>query len=113
MRAFRMVHLADRPAEPTYSINDIHDEDGFHRIASLLAEQYDPAHLAPMIDVTDVDLFGNRGLKLVHASVRGARLDAELSRKTLLSAETLWGYRVHLQERDAESGRVLAEHASS
>jgi spore cortex formation protein SpoVR/YcgB (stage V sporulation) len=113
MRAFRMVHLADRSAEPTYRVNEIHDEDGFRRIASLLAEQYDPAHIAPMIDVADVDLFGNRALKLVHESLRGARLDAELARKTLLYAETLWGYRVHLQERDSETGRVLAEHASS
>jgi stage V sporulation protein R len=108
-----MVHLADRSAEPTYRVNEIHDEDGFRRIASLLAEQYDPAHIAPMIDVADVDLFGNRALKLVHESLRGARLDAELARKTLLYAETLWGYRVHLQERDSETGRVLAEHASS
>ena len=113
MRAFRMVHLADRAAEPTYRIDDIHDEDGFRRIPSMLADQYDPAHIAPMIDVADVDLFGNRSLKLTHDSIRGVRLDAELARKTLHCAETLWGYRVHLQERDSESGRVLAEHVSS
>jgi spore cortex formation protein SpoVR/YcgB (stage V sporulation) len=113
MRAFRMVHLADRSADPAYRVNEIHDEQGFRRVASLLADQYEPANIAPLIEVTDVDLFGNRSLKLVNDSYRGARLDGDLAKKTLQHAQTLWGYRVCLQERDADSGRVLAEHASS
>ena len=113
MRAFRMVHLADRPSEPTYDVSEIHDEQGFRRIASLLADRYEPANIAPTIEVADVDLFGNRSLKLVHDSLRGIRLEAELARKTLRFVETLWGYRVHLQERDPETGRILAEHSSS
>jgi spore cortex formation protein SpoVR/YcgB (stage V sporulation) len=113
MRAYRMVHLADNSEDPAYRVTEIHDEPGYRRIASLLADQYEPANIAPLIEVTDVDLFGNRSLKLVHDSFRGARLEADLAKKTLLHAQTLWGYRVTLQERDADSGRVLAEHASS
>jgi spore cortex formation protein SpoVR/YcgB (stage V sporulation) len=113
MRAYRMVHLADRPGEPDYRINEIHDEEGFRRIASLLADQYEPANLAPLIEVADVDLFGSRTLKLTHESYRGARLDGEMAKKTLQFAQALWGYRVCLQERDAESGRVLTEFASA
>jgi spore cortex formation protein SpoVR/YcgB (stage V sporulation) len=113
MRRFRMVHLADRSADPAYRVNEIHDEQGFRRVASLLADQYEPSNIAPLIEVSDVDLFGNRSLKLVNDSYRGVRLDADLAKKTLAHAQTLWGYRVSLQERDAETGRVLAEHASS
>ncbi|MBN9509009.1 MAG: SpoVR family protein [Alphaproteobacteria bacterium] len=113
MRAFRMVHLADRPADPDYRVAEIHDEAGFRRIASLLADQYEPAKLAPLIEVADVDLFGSRTLKLVHESYRGARLDGEQTKKTLQHLQVLWGYRVCLQERDAENGRVLTEYASA
>jgi spore cortex formation protein SpoVR/YcgB (stage V sporulation) len=113
IRAFRMVHLADRPTEPDYCVAEIHDEVGYRRIASLLADQYEPANLAPLIEVADVDLFGNRTLKLVHESFRGVRLDGEMAKKTLQFMQTLWGYRVCLQERDADSGRVLTEYASA
>ncbi len=113
MRSFRMVHLADRTADPDYCINDIHDEEGYRRIASLLADQYEPATLAPLIEVADVDLFGSRTLKLVHQSHRGARLDGDLAKKTLQHMQVLWGYRVCLQEHDADTGRVLTEYASA
>jgi stage V sporulation protein R len=113
IREFRMVHLADRPDEPDYCVADIHDEEGYRRIASLLADQYEPANLAPLIEVSDVDLFGNRTLKLQHDAYRGVQLDAEAAKKTLQCLQTLWGYRVCLQERDAETGRVLTEYASA
>ena len=112
MRDFRMVHLADRPGETEYRVDDIHDTEGYRRIASLLAEQFDPARIAPTIEVADVDLFGNRSLKLVHESFRGARLDPASVRKTLRHAQTLWGYQVCLQEREAEGGQLLVEHAT-
>jgi stage V sporulation protein R len=113
IREFRMVHLADRPEEPDYRVADIHDEEGYRRIASLLADQYEPANLAPLIEVADVDLFGNRTLKLHHDAHRGVRLDPEAAKKTLQCLQTLWGYRVCLQEREAETGRVLTEYASA
>jgi stage V sporulation protein R len=113
MRRFRIVHLADRPGEADYRVGDIHDDIGYRRIASLLADQYEPANLAPLIEVADVDLFGNRSLKLTHESYRGARLEAASAKRTLQHMQTLWGYQVCLQEKDADSGKVLGELATA
>jgi len=112
MRAYRMVHLSDRPGESDYVVGDIHDEDGYRRIASRLADQYEPSGFGPLIEVADVDLFGNRSLKLIHESHRGVRLDPALTKKTLQHARVLWGYPVCLQEREADGGRLLAEHVA-
>jgi spore cortex formation protein SpoVR/YcgB (stage V sporulation) len=111
MRAFKMIHLADRTSENAYRVDDIHDEVGYRRIASLLADQYDPSHGSPLIEVADVDLFGSRKLLTAYEVRRGIRLDRKATQKTLRHLQTLWGYDVCLQERDAETGKLLAEHA--
>ncbi|HTW29339.1 MAG TPA: SpoVR family protein [Acetobacteraceae bacterium] len=113
MRRFRMVQLADRAAEPAYVVEEIHDEPGYRRIASLLADQYEPASLAPLIEVADVDLFGSRKAKLTHESRHGVRLDARAAQKTLRHLQILWGYEVCLQEREAESDRLITEYVPS
>jgi stage V sporulation protein R len=110
MRQFRMIHLADRTSENSYRVNEIHDEPGYRRIASLLADQYEPANFAPLIEVADVDLFGSRKMLVSHEVRHGIRLDPRSTQRTLRHLQTLWGYEVCLQERDAETERVLTEH---
>jgi len=109
MRAFRMVNLNDRAGEPAYTVTEIHDDSGYRRIRSLLADQYDPARAAPLIEATDIDLAGNRGLKLSYLSRHKQRLDEPSARQTLAQLRVLWGYDVTLQEIDAETDRVLGE----
>lgn len=111
MREFKMIHLADRKAESAYLVSDIHDELGYRRLPSLLAEQYEPSGFSPLIEITDVDLFGSRKLKLTHEARRGARLDGRSTQHTLRHLQTLWGYDVCLQERDADNGQLIAEYA--
>jgi spore cortex formation protein SpoVR/YcgB (stage V sporulation) len=110
MRQFRMIHLADRTNENSYRVNEIHDEPGYRRIASLLADQYEPANFAPLMEVADVDLFGSRKMLVSHEVRHGIRLDPRSTQRTLRHLQTLWGYEVCLQERDAETERVLTEH---
>jgi stage V sporulation protein R len=113
IRGFKMVHLADRVGETSYRVDDIHDEIGYRRIASRLADQYDPSHATPLIEVADVDLFGSRKLVLKHENRHGARLDAKSTQKTLRHLRTLWGYDVCLQEREAENGKLILEHVAA
>ena len=109
MRAFRMVNLNDRASDPALVVTEIHDDSGYRRIRSLLADQYDPARMAPLIEATDIDLSGDRSLKLSYVSRRKQRLHDASAKQTLTHLQVLWGYKVTLQEIDAETDRVLGE----
>ena len=109
MRAYRMVNLTDKASDPALVVSEIHDDSGFRRIRSLLADQYDPARAAPLIEAIDVDLAGDRSLKLTYLSRRKQRLHDASARQTLAHLQVLWGYKVTLQEIDAETSRVLGE----
>lgn len=109
MRAYRMVNLMDRAADPALVVTEIHDDSGFRRIRSLLADQYDPSRATPLIEATDVDLAGDRSLKLTYSSRHKQRLHDASAKATLAQLQVLWGHKVTLQEIDAESGRVLGE----
>ncbi len=109
MRAFRMVNLNDQANEPAYEVTEIHDDSGYRRIRSLLADHYDPARAAPLIEATDIDLAGDRSLKLSYVSRHKQRLHDASARQTLAHLQTLWGYPVTLQEIDADTNRVLGE----
>ena len=109
MRAFRMVNLTDKASDPALVVTEIHDDSGYRRIRSLLADQYDPARAAPLIEATDVDLTGDRSLKLTYVSRRKQRLHDASARQTLAHLQVLWGYTVTLQEIDAETNRVMGE----
>ena len=109
MRAFRMVDLADRSGEESYLVSDIHDEIGFKRIRSRLADQYDPAEGAPLIEAVDVDLAGDRSLLLAWRARRHQRLHPASARQTLAQIQILWGHKVTLREIDDESGSTLGD----
>jgi stage V sporulation protein R len=109
IRAFRMVSLADRADDPALVVSDIHDESGYKRIRSLLADQYDPARATPLIEATDLDLAGDRSLRLTHIAHNKERLHESSARQTLAHLQVLWGYKVTLQEIDAENDRVSGE----
>ncbi len=109
MRAFRMVNLNDKAGDPALVVTEIHDDSGYRRIRSLLADQYDPSRAGPLIEATGIDLAGDRSLKLTYVSRHRQRLHDTSARLTLAHLQVLWGYNVTLQETDAESGRVLGE----
>jgi stage V sporulation protein R len=104
-----MVNLTDKAAEPAFVVTEIHDDSGYRRIRSQLADQYDPARAAPLIEATDIDISGDRSLKLTYLSRHKQRLHDTSARQTLAHLQVLWGYKVTLQEIDADSDRVLGE----
>ena len=109
MRAFRMVNLNDTASDPNLVVTEIHDDIGYRRIRSLLADQYDPSRGGPLIEATGIDLAGDRSMKLTYLSRHKQRLHDASARQTLAHLHVLWGYKVTLQEIDAESERVLGE----
>jgi spore cortex formation protein SpoVR/YcgB (stage V sporulation) len=110
MRDWRLFHLIDDAEEPVIRVDAIHDEDGYRNIRRALARTYDVGARDPEIEIVDVDLAGDRQLKLRHRVHDGILLDEADAARTLQHLADLWGYEVVLIEADAGSGAELASH---
>src|SRR5271157_4972571 len=101
MRKFRLFALSDKASESSYRVEAIHDDEGYRRVRSSLADSYDVGAGEPDIQVVDVDLLGDRELVLRHTSRKGVGL-AETGREaTLRHVRNLWGYEVRLEDAPA------------
>src|SRR3546814_3733828 len=80
MRHWKLFKLLDEEKEPALAVDAIHNERGYREIRRSLARQYDVGWTEPDIQVVDVDMAGDRHLKLEHAVTNGillAQSDAE------------------------------------
>jgi stage V sporulation protein R len=111
IREFRLFRLDDDPDEDAYVVGAIHDERGYRRVRSALADSHDPGETRPRIEVVDADLRGSRQLTLRHTVRRGRTLEALEVRRTLKHLAFLWGYQVVIHEVDEDTGDVLARHS--
>ncbi|WP_292380447.1 SpoVR family protein, partial [Mesorhizobium sp.] len=108
----RLFVLADGADEPHYEVASIHNERGYSKIRSALARSYDVGASRPDIQVVDVDLLGDRHLRLQHKVKDGIQLEDESRDATLRHIRSLWGYDVSLAAMDAETGAVLSERST-
>ena len=113
MRRFRMFRLFDDSVEPSLLVDAIHDEDGYRELRRSLARLYDPNEADADIQVTDVDLAGDRKLLLQHRTRPGRLLHQRDADVTLRHLATLWGYEVRLQEVDTATDAVIATHTAN
>jgi spore cortex formation protein SpoVR/YcgB (stage V sporulation) len=102
MRRFRMFALTDEEDDPYYTVSGIHDERGYRLVRDTLARSFDVSVADPDIQVVDVDLLGDRKLKLAYYQRDGIPLDAEAAQATLAQLRKLWGYDVVIDEVPAE-----------
>ena len=113
IRKFGLFALCDDEKDSHYTITDIHDERGYRTIRERLARSYDMGLIEPNIQVTDVDLLGERHLKLQHTMHDRIPL-AERNRDAVLAqVRKLWGYDVTLTGIDAQTDEVLYESATA
>ncbi len=103
IRKLRLFKLDDNPRLPHMRIDAIHDERGYARVRRGLAKQYDLGSREPNIQVTDVNLHGDRRLMLTHRLYDGVGLDEADARAVLRYVAALWGYAVRLVGIDAET----------
>lgn len=109
IRKFRLFLLRDEADEPYCEVASIHNERGYETIRAALARNYDVGTNQPDIQVVDVDLLGDRHLRLQHNVKRGVLLEEESRDATLRHIRHLWGYDVSLAGIDAETGTLLYE----
>jgi stage V sporulation protein R len=103
MRQFRLFELHDRAADSTYKVAAIHDEQGYRRVRSTLARQYDVGVADANIQVAGANLQSDRKLHLTHRVHRGIPLHEATREQVLAHLERLWGHEVALTEADAET----------
>lgn len=97
MREFKLFALSDRANSPKIEVSAIHDDEGYRKVRSTLADSYDMSRQEPDIQIIDVDLKGDRELVLRHQVQDGVPLvDAECDR-VLDHVRHLWGYGVRLE----------------
>ena len=112
IRQWRMFHLVDDPDAPELRVDAIHDELGYRRLRRVLARHHDVAWSDPDIQVTDVDLAGDRRLIVHHNVLNGALLRDEETMRVLQHLADLWGYDVVLREVDSVTGSLRKEHSA-
>jgi stage V sporulation protein R len=112
IRKWRLFMLADNADEPHYEVASIHNERGYAKIRSALAQSYDVGASRPDIQVIDVDLLGDRRLRLQHTVKNGLMLEGGSRDSTLRHIRNLWGYDVSMVAVDAETGAMLGERST-
>jgi spore cortex formation protein SpoVR/YcgB (stage V sporulation) len=98
MRQFRMFALTDEDGEPFYTVSGIHDERGYQVVRETLARSFDISIAEPDIQIVDVDLLGDRCLRLRNVQRDGVPLDPESREATLANLSRIWGYEVALED---------------
>ncbi len=112
MRKMKFFDLHDDGKSDLF-VKAIHNERGYQKVRTDLANQYDVIQNEPEVEVVDVDLDGERRLILQHRVYSGI-----LAKETELAAvlqhlAELWGYEVTLMEVTADSGAVLKQHSAA
>jgi stage V sporulation protein R len=112
IRDMRLFSLQEESSDPYYEVMAIHDERGYERVRSSLANSYDVGMTQPDIQAVDADLKGDRKLRIKHTVHNGATLVEETRNETIRYIQRLWGHEVSLVGVDAQTDKVLYEVSS-
>jgi len=108
IRELKLFSVLDDDSEAELEISAIHDEQGYRRVRSALARQYDLSMREPDIQIYNVDLRGDRSLTLRHTQQDYRPLNANTD-QVLRHLSRLWGFSVKL-ETVLENGEVKTTH---
>lgn len=95
IRDMKLFCVYEDEALPEYEVSAIHDETGYRRVRSALAEQYNLSDREPNIQIVNVDLRGDRSLTLRHVRRNNIPLNKECE-EVLKHVHRLWGFDVRL-----------------
>jgi stage V sporulation protein R len=107
IRDFRLFSVEDDETKQEMYVDSIHNETGYRKVRHDLAMRYDPAQTMEDIQVTDVDLLGDRKLVLTHFKRDGRRLETPSAIDTCRHLANLWGYAVELRDQDESGSKTL------
>jgi stage V sporulation protein R len=108
MRDFRFFHLLDDDQQATLRVQAIHNDEGYRDLRSTLARQYSLPDQEPNIQVSRVDVRGDRSLTLRHFRTDRRPLQSTYE-QVMKHVASLWGFTVRL-ETVSEDGSISPLH---
>jgi stage V sporulation protein R len=110
IRDLKLFDVLDDDSEEQLEIAAIHDNEGYRRVRTALADQYNLHSREPNIQVYRVDQRGDRSLTLRHTQYNRRPLNAENAAEVLKHLRRLWGFTVRLETvDDKENVEVIGE----
>ena len=103
MKKLGLFTLNNDDLKDKYLVTDIQNREGFRHIRDVLAKNYELINMFPDIQITDVNLKGNRTLSLTHYMTDNKHLNHSDARLVLSHLQKLWGYKVHLTSVDKDN----------
>jgi len=107
IRDMKLWGVLDHPSKNPehYEVCAIHDKEGYREIRELLADEYDIGAIQPNIEVTDVNVRGDRALTLFHTAYNNRPLDQRNMEQVLRHIFIkLWGHPVRLESQKERKG---------
>lgn len=108
MRDFRMFAVLDDEQQDKLRISAIHDDEGYRSIRNILSEQYNLGSREPNIQITSVDLRGDRSLTLRYQPYRNRPL-GDSGDEVMKHFARLWGFTVRLETLKADGSIELLQ----
>ncbi|CAJ0889908.1 SpoVR family protein [Ralstonia flatus] len=108
IRELKLFSVLDDDRDAKLRVTAIHDDDGYRKIRELLAGQYDLSNIEPNIQVTNVDVGGDRSLTLRHLQSNRRPIGPNYE-EMLRHVVRLWGFTCRL-EVVYEDGRREMKH---
>jgi stage V sporulation protein R len=96
MRDLRLFGIVDDDTDDAIEVTAIHDHQGYRRLREHLASHYNLGDREPNIQITRVDLRGDRSLTLRHAQHQRRPLSDDTD-AVLKHLHRLWGFPVRLE----------------
>jgi stage V sporulation protein R len=102
IRDFHLFAIADHEDERELVVDSIHDERGYKRVRTLLAQQHAQHIRVPDVQVIRYERNGDRSLTLRHHRRRGRPLP-DAAAQVVAHLRRLWGFSVRLETWDGEA----------
>ncbi len=99
MRDLKLFSIIDDNLEEDIIVGAIHNKEGYQAIRESLAGQYNLGNREPNIQVTKVNIRGDRSITLEHARHNRVPL-GESTEEVLKHIHRIWGFDVHLHSTD-------------
>jgi spore cortex formation protein SpoVR/YcgB (stage V sporulation) len=108
MREFRLFCILDDDHESALRVDAIHDDAGYRAVRDALSRQYALSEREPNLQITHVDISGDRSLTLRHFRHNRQPL-APTYKEVMNYLATLWGFTVRLESVN-EDGSIESTH---
>ncbi len=107
IRDLKLFCALDDDAHSEIEIMAIHDDSGYHIIREQLAGQYNLGDREPNIQITNIDIRGDRSMHLQHHQHNRKPLNED-SEEVLKHLHNLWGFDIHLDS--LQDGEVVSSY---